>query len=214
MEENKNKLFVFDKKEVFLIFIFLILIAITAFTVGVRVGKNLLLKSEGHTSEEISKLDIKTEREEEIENMMREVAPLPQNEDDAYEAYKDRLDQELQETITEESPAPEIEEPSNPFEESLNSITEVKESDNAENYSGKWTVQIVSFPDKESAVDFANGFVARGYNPIINSVALKERGTWYRVSLGLFDTKAEAAAYVKDNDIIFGGKEYQIYQIK
>lgn len=213
MEENKNKLFVFDKKEVFLIFIFLILIAITAFTVGVRVGKSLLLKSEGYTEEDITRLDIKTSREEEIESMMREVKPLPKNEDSAYEAYRDRLDEELRQTVVDDIPL-EVEAPLDDFEKSLNSITEVKESGNSEAYSGKWTVQIVSFPDKESAIDFANGFVARGYNPIINSVSLKDRGTWYRVSLGLFESKNEATQYVNDHKIIFGGKEYQIYQIR
>lgn len=228
MEENNSKLFVFDKKEVFLIFIFMLLIAITSFTVGVRVGKGLLLKNEGYTEEDVNTIDLKTSKEEEIEDLVREVKPLPKNEEQVLDNYTDRLDQEFQNTVDSqnsegsdltlepsiENTLPQDETSNNDFEESLNSITEVNESGASNPYAGKWTVQIVSFPDKNSAIEFSNGFVARGYNPIINSVELKNRGTWYRVSLGLFNSKPEAMTYIEQNQTIFGGKEYQIYQIK
>lgn len=221
MDENNSKLFVFDKKEVILIFFFMLLIAVTSFTLGVRVGKDLLLKSEGYTEEDVQTINMKTSKEEEIEDLVREVKPLPKTEEAVLDSYQDRLDQEFQNTIedttaTTPSFENEIDEaPQNSdFEEVFNAITEVNETGTNNPYAKKWTVQIVSFPDKESAVEFANGFVARGYNPIINSVEISGRGTWYRVSLGLFDTRAEAIEYIEQNQTIFGGKEYQIYQIK
>lgn len=230
MDENNSKLFVFDKKEVILIFFFMLLIAVTSFTLGVRVGKGLLLKSEGYTEEDVQTINMKTSKEEEIEDLVKEVKPLPKTEETVLDSYQDRLDQEFQNTVEDNTPslpengeAPtttsedtEVNKTSEnaEFEDVFNAITEVNETGSNNPYAGKWTVQIVSFPDKESAVEFANGFVARGYNPIINSVEISGRGTWYRVSLGLFDAKAEATQYIEQNQTIFGGKEYQIYQIK
>lgn len=210
MEEN-NKLFVFEKKEVLLIFIFILLIAVTAFTLGVKVGKGLFFNSEGITEEDAKVIDIKSNKEEEIESLVKEVQPISPGK--SIDHYNDSLDEELLSTLKEkenehpEEPEAPVE---NSFEESLNKVKEVSGT----TYSGKWTVQLVSFPNKEEAIEFGNGFVARGYDPIINAVEIPGRGTWYRVSLGAFKKKEEAQKYISDNPLIFGGKEYQIYQIR
>jgi hypothetical protein len=49
--DSKTKLYVFAKKEVGLIFIFMILIAITSFVLGVKIGKNYSLEMAGVTKE-------------------------------------------------------------------------------------------------------------------------------------------------------------------
>jgi hypothetical protein len=69
--EDKSKLFVFDKKEVILIFVFVMVITVTAFTLGVRIGKGLSLKSAGYTNEDISKsVELKSVEEESAEKML------------------------------------------------------------------------------------------------------------------------------------------------
>ena len=59
MEEN-NKLFVFEKKEVILIFLFIILIAVISFTLGVRTGKQLSLKHDGYTESDVKNINLKS----------------------------------------------------------------------------------------------------------------------------------------------------------
>ena len=59
-------------------------------------------------------------------------------------------------------------------------------------YEGKWTIQLSSHKKIRDARVFANDFKVRGYEPIINEVDLADKGTWYRVSLGAFDSFVEA----------------------
>jgi preprotein translocase subunit SecF len=66
--EEKGSLFVFDKTEVVLILIFVVVIAATSFTIGIRVGKKLLLESKGY-SEEALNVELKSTTEEYAENL-------------------------------------------------------------------------------------------------------------------------------------------------
>ena len=69
--EDNNKLFVFDKKEVVLIFVFVLVITITSFTLGVRIGKGLSLKADGFTKDDISKsVELKSVEEEQADSVI------------------------------------------------------------------------------------------------------------------------------------------------
>ncbi len=54
----------------------------------------------------------------------------------------------------------------------------------------------------------------RGYSPIINETTIDGKGTWYRVSLGLFGTVEEAKTYVKNEQSLFSGQDYVITELK
>jgi cell division protein FtsN len=56
----------------------------------------------------------------------------------------------------------------------------------------KFTIQVASFQDKTRAEIVANGLKQKGYQPAISSKELPEKGTWYRVFVGDFDTEEEA----------------------
>ncbi len=73
MEDN-NKLFVFDKKEVALIFVFVIVVAVTAFTIGVRIGKELSLKEDGYTKEDVQNINLKSVDEEYVESVTEDTS--------------------------------------------------------------------------------------------------------------------------------------------
>jgi cell division protein FtsN len=64
------------------------------------------------------------------------------------------------------------------------------------------------------AKQFAEGFTVRGYNPIINEVKIDGKGTWYRVSLGLFNSVDEAKTYIKQEQSLFSGQEHVISEIQ
>ncbi|CAN0060821.1 unnamed protein product [Chrysoparadoxa australica] len=91
--------------------------------------------------------------------------------------------------------------------------TEVKMEEGAKSslkdkFSGKYTIQLGSHRSVEEAEAFAEGFKVRGYNPIINEVEIPNRGIWYRVSLGVFDTITDAKDYVKKEQSLFQGQDY------
>lgn len=70
--DEKTKLYVFAKKEVALIFIFMILIAITSFVFGVKVGKNYSYQLSGLAPEDKQKIDLMSEKEEEVNKNLEE----------------------------------------------------------------------------------------------------------------------------------------------
>ena len=83
-------------------------------------------------------------------------------------------------------------------------------SNNSDKFTGKFTIQLSSHRSKDEATEFSNGFTARGYDPIVNEVELKGKGTWYRVSLGVFDNVSEAKEYILKEKELFQGQDYVI----
>ena len=79
--------------------------------------------------------------------------------------------------------------------------------------SGKYTIQLGSHRTLKEAESFAEGFRARGYNPIINQIEIKGKGTWYRVSLEAFNTPEEARSYVGREKTLFMGQDYTIIKM-
>ena len=70
--DEKTKLYVFAKKEVALIFVFMILIAITSFVFGVKVGKGYSYQVSGLAPEDKQKVDLMSEKEEEVSKILDE----------------------------------------------------------------------------------------------------------------------------------------------
>jgi hypothetical protein len=233
--EDKSKLFVFDKKEVVLIFIFVMVITVTAFTLGVRIGKGLSLKSAGYTNEDISKsVELKSVEEESAEKM------LGTGSGDSFESsLNDELDQLKEDKAKEKLDMLGAEQKledefSKAADGSLgadkkkikNNILETVPSDvkapikedsvfeTGDSNIGKFTIQLLSVETKEEAEEFAEPFVAANYVVVINKASVAGKGIWYRVGVGLFNTHNEAKEYLEKEKQLFRGKKYLINQIK
>lgn len=201
MEENA-KVFVFEKKEIFLIFVFVVIMSVTCFTLGVNLGKKLALEKAGVTEADTKTVEMKSTAEEDVEETLAQ----PQLSDEEklkqlMEESKEKLNTELQQFSGEEKKV----------EAAAPSKSEVS---TATKETGKYTIQLGSYSTMEEAKQFAEGFTVRGYNPIINEVIIAGKGTWYRVSLGLFANVQEAKDYVKKEATLFQGQDYVISEIK
>lgn len=198
MNEN-TKLYVFAKKEVALIFIFMVLIAVSAFVLGVKIGKNYSYLQSGYTPEDRAKVDMLSTQEEQLQDITDKRVPVdPQQlKDETHKALEERLKEQL-----EKEEAPKVEMKS-PTEESTTQVS-------GDDFDGKFTIQLGSHRSKKESEEFANGFKYRGYNPIINEVEISGRGTWYRTSLGVFSSIEEAKAYIKKEMELFRGQDYVI----
>ena len=199
MEEN-NKVIVFEKKEIVLVLIFVVVLIITSFTLGIRLGKKLSLTEAGIKPEDQKTVELKSGLEEDVEKTVVEEAKLTDEEKlkKLMNESKSRLSDELEKFSSEEK----VE---------TNQSVEQKPA-NATN--GKYTIQLGSYPTMDEAKQFAEGFSVRGYSPIINETSLEGKGTWYRVSLGLFATVEEAKGYIKTEQSLFSGQDYVITEIK
>ena len=61
----------------------------------------------------------------------------------------------------------------------------------------KFTIQVASFQDKARAEIVASSLKQKGYQPAISPKELPEKGTWYRVFVGDFDTEEEARSLLE-----------------
>lgn len=199
MEEN-NKVIVFEKKEIILILIFVVVLIITSFTLGIRLGKKLTLDEAGIKPVDQKTVELKSGLEEDVEKTVAEESKLTDEEKlkKLMDESKTRLSDELEKfSADDKAQAVQTVEPKAPSA-----------------MAGKYTVQLGSYPTMEEAKQFAEGFTVRGYSPIINETSISDKGTWYRVSLGLFNTAEEAKAYIKSEQSLFSGQDYVITELK
>lgn len=215
MQENA-KVFVFEKKEIFLIFVFVVIMSVTCFTLGVNLGKKLSLDKAGITPEDRKTVQMKSTTEELADDALKNDTSTDEEKLKAMlDSSREKLNSELKD-FAEDKPkasteaAAEIPE-TKPAETVANPATNAT---SANAYTGKYTIQLGSYNTMEEAKQFAEGFSVRGYNPIVNEVVIPEKGTWYRVSLGVFESVAEAKSYIKKEGSLFQGQQYVISEIK
>lgn len=205
--DSKTKLYVFAKKEVALIFIFMILIAVTSFVLGVKIGKNYSMEMAGITPEDQKKVvELLSNKEEELSSIKANP--------EANTVESSDIENKLQEKISEEfgggATKAGAEGHSTPAAGAHSAGASAPATDAL---SGKYTIQLGSHRTLKEAESFAEGFRARGYNPIINQIEIKGKGTWYRVSLEAFNTPEEARSYVGREKTLFMGQDYTIIKM-
>lgn len=217
--DTKTKLYVFAKKEVALIFIFMILIAITSFIMGIKIGKKYTYEVAGITHEDQKKVvDLLSKNEEDLQDLKKN--------QDAHKVESSDIEHKLQEKIAGEfgtgvaaqdahgAPVANMSKdphaaPATPVV--THDVKAVKVEHDG--LSGKLTIQLGSHRTLKEAEEFSEGFKARGYDPIINQIDIKGKGTWYRVSLGAFSTSEEAKSYIAKEKTLFIGQDYTIVKM-
>ena len=224
--EDKSKLFVFDKKEVFLIFAFMVLITITAFTLGVRVGKGIFIDSVGISKGDVQKsIDLKSIEEESADKLGDENFENSLNieESDQGKVAKDLSMLGLEEKLKDEFSKVangKLEDIDNSKDKDFLSDTSETGTANQEIFVGgdknigKFTIQIHSSSTRAEAEKYGEPFAAANYIVVINEAFVPGKGNWYRVGIGIFSTKEEAQFYLEKEKSLFRGKQYLINQIK
>lgn len=211
--DDKTNLYVFEKKEVALIFIFMILIAVTSFVLGVKVGKSFTYNEVDQALDQVNQVEILSDEEEKANQVMDQASPT--SDDDFEEDVHRRIEEHIKNEFEKDSGDYEPEE-TNPMPsddllsgEPLEAEAEdVQDDQQSEQLRGKYTIQLSSHRSKNEAQEFAQGFEVRGYEPIINEVEVPDKGVWYRVSIGAFDTITEAKEYVLKERSLFQGEDY------
>lgn len=204
--DTKTKLYVFAKKEVALIFIFMILIAVTSFVLGVKIGKNYSMEMAGITPEDQKKVvELLSNKEEELSTIKANP--------EANTVESSDIENKLQEKISEEFGGGATPATGHGAMTPVSGHAPEAKHETKDALSGKFTIQLGSHRTLKEAESFAEGFRARGYNPIINQIEIKGKGTWYRVSLEAFDTAEQAKAYVGREKSLFMGQDYTVIKM-
>jgi len=211
MEEN-NKVIIFEKKEIILILVFVLVLIVTSFTLGIRLGKKISFTQSGIKEEDKKTVELKSIDEEEADKAYLEDSKLTDEEKlkKLMEESKGKLSEELQKFSKDET-ANSIDSNNNMTPSAELSSLETKTENKLD---GKYTIQLGSYETLEEAKQFAEGFVVRGYSPIINEVKIADKGQWYRVSLGAFGSMEEAKKYIKSENSLFEGQQHVITEIR
>lgn len=213
---EKGKLFVFDRIEVLIILLLMILVAVTSFTFGVKIGQKFTYESQGFSDEERQLIELKSAAEEEAEQIenqgINESEIEKMNEESLQRKFEDIEKGSIQPgSVQAERVEEVVENPQSPVaSERENLIQDL----NNKAYEGKWSIQLGSYQSNDDAQRFADGFRARGYNPIINEVNIQGRGIWFRVALGIFDSVSDAREYIAQEASLFQGQDYTIVKLQ
>ena len=207
--EDKTKFYIFDKKEIALIFTFMVLATVIAFILGVKFGLNYSYDSSGLALEDRDKVELLSGDEESVQQVEESHVTKKINVDETYSQLKDEFDRlqdgeknevQIKEEPTEKS---KVEAPSQTVREESASDVVVQKSKHDRFYN-KYTIQLGSYRSVEDAKQFANGFKVRGYDPIVNPFNIHSKGgIWYRVSIGVFDSSSKAKEYIIKNQSLF-----------
>ena len=220
--DEKTKLYVFAKKEVLLIFLLMLLMAVTSFMLGIKVGKDYSFKEAGFSQADRLKVDMLSNEEEAVNDLMKEESSKGEapkiDINKVHQTLEEKIRQELEQENSKfnestTAPSPNVEAPVAPKVETKEEVAAPSESKpvaSDDPYAGKFTIQLGSHRSIKEAEEFAQGFKARGYNPIVSEVELAGRGTWFRVSLGAFDNISEAKDYIIKEKSLFQGQDYVI----
>ncbi|MCY4524759.1 MAG: SPOR domain-containing protein [Halobacteriovoraceae bacterium] len=204
---QKPNFYVFARIEVFLVFMLMIFVAVTAFIFGVKMGKEHYFEEQGLTRPDREKVELMSGQEEILQKEMQEKKKSKKkNKKSEIEKTYSKLKEEFNRLKKHERVADRNSLNNRAF---YNRKIPKKKLDD---FSGKHTIQLGSYRSIGDAKEFADGFRVRGYNPIINEVAVKGRGTWYRISLGVFNTVSEAKKYIIKEKTLFKGQDYVIAQ--
>jgi len=214
--DDKTKLYLLEKKEVYLIFIFMVLISATSFLLGVKTGKNFSLEKEGVTKEDRERVELLSGEEESIKKVIEKqekagnVGTVDLDNNEIEKQLKEEFNKKFKTDSKKDRPMESaiIDDASGNNETAKSE--ERPEAKSIDNLAGKYTIQIYSNRDFEKAKDFAEAFKVRGYNPIVNEVNLSGKGKWYRVSLGIFNDISEAKNYLEKEKTLFQDEDYVI----
>ena len=201
--KQKTNFYIFEKKEIFLVFLFILLSSLIAFMLGVKFGTSYYLADEKESADIQQKVvNMMSQDEEDMEDALSHV----EERGSSFGTRRKQIDDVLQEKIERELEKIEPEEKENSFETKLIAPTQFAMDSNSRR--GKYTIQLGSFRTREEADDFAAGFIVKGHEPIITQVELVGRGVWFRVSLGEFNSAVEAKNYVEQERELFLGQDY------
>ncbi len=237
---EKSNFYVFEKKEILLVVLFVILVAVTSFLFGLKIGSSYSFDQAGFSSQEKEMLNKQPGKVEFISKEEERVQDIIEKKEDRakedinkeiQESLKNKIIQEfsnenkkfqdnsaqkkIQNKVNDASAVQESVENTQgePVTEPEDELSEQQEPASVgDSFSGKYTIQLAAFQTISEAKEFAEGFKVLGYSPIINEKEIQGRGNWFRVSLGVFDNLSGAKDYILKNKSLFAERDYVFRQ--
>ncbi len=197
--EAKHDLLVFRKKEVIVILMILTLVSLVFFTVGLKMGRQLALQDKNQTpNSEKTILRPEKHNEKSHENISTEHGSAAKHNDSAAEKnHEEKSLENEHKSNVDESLSHELEKTNVKSGKVIPmSLPESKKSDSHAKINkvvkGKYTLQIGSHRTVQEAEDQVAEFKKAGLDAFYLEVVIPNKGTWYRVGVGMYPTKEMA----------------------
>jgi cell division protein FtsN len=191
-------LFIHDVKEVFVLTLLSLMVALFTFTLGVHLGKRVGGKSVAGSADETVKVktvaDIVPNRQE--LNEQNEGTPRALE-----EVLSEALQNEVSRTGLKIAVQHQVDLPKNAQSHNAGATTleatrkvkhPVKNPGEAKNSDSKYTLQIGSFPTLEEAKKQISAMAQNDLSPFMREAEVKGKGKWYRLYLGGYPNKNAA----------------------
>ncbi len=197
--KTKQQVFMYSRKEIFVLLLLIFLGILFALTLGIHLGKRVSHQSDYFLSQVSPVLPI-----ESMPELLQETEDLPEEKKD----LTMRIDQHLTNSLHQETLLSQIH-TRVPKEVDLPTQTksELQKKPEAKELliHPKYTLQLGSYPSLEDTKGHLAQLERLQMKTFVQVVDLKEKGKWYRICLGQFTTRhaAEktAAKYVSQNQI-------------
>lgn len=207
--DEKRKIFIYDRKEVGILILLGVGVALFAFTLGVHLGKQVIPKTtdaakEDHAPEVVEAATPERPNRNEVSDQVK----------NAPGAMKEALDESLRDEVAKtglqvekpkplalpekakaEHPTPEIGEDGHgakKLPEKALSEKEEPATTVAAKSGGRYALQVGSYPSRREADPTLNSLNEQGLKAHVQEVQLKGKGKWYRVLVGEYPSASEA----------------------
>lgn len=187
--EEKRSLLIYNRREMGILVVLAVTVALFAFTLGVHLGKKVLPRriepAPTEAAPVATQLDEVPGRQE-----------LAEQSKGAAQGVDETLTKVLQDEVTRSRIALEvprqIEFPEKTKSRNGGATTEKRGADAVKADGGKYTIQVGSFPKVEEAREQLHAIEALGLEPQLHSAQVKGKGQWFRIYIGQYATKEEA----------------------
>lgn len=194
--KNKQRLFIYDRKEIIVLFLIVVMAGVFAFTLGVHLGKRVGPKGMMATSNETP---LATTLQDKLPNRQE----LDEQGQGSQQAIQETLSQELHNEVTRTGLKLEdqrqVDLPEKPKTKTAGAThldthppADIIPKKAQEAHAGAFSLQIGSYPNEGEAKKQLAALERNDLKGFIREVELKGKGKWYRLYLGSFSSKSLA----------------------
>jgi cell division septation protein DedD len=196
--EQKQRLFIYDRKEMGILILLAVMVTVFAFTLGVHLGKKVEIHQAGVAADPNAPVPLAATAPDELPNRQ----DLTEQGKGAPHAADESLNQAIHDEVTRTGVRLEVKrqvdlptDVRSPTEgaTTLHSVlvTQIPAFERPAP-SGKFTLQVGSYPSVADAKDQTDGLEALGLKPYLREASLKGKGVWYRIFVGGYASKEAA----------------------
>ncbi|MCC7442843.1 MAG: SPOR domain-containing protein [Bdellovibrionales bacterium] len=186
--DPRSRFFVYDRKEMVLLILLGVAVALFAFTLGIHLGKTV---GEGARSAQEPPVALLTPGQDRVPTR----PDFAEQEKKVAGAADETLFQELHDEVGKSgvqlNPPRQVKLPEQAISEKAPAAEGTSPAD-SDHPSGRFTIQVGSFPSAAEASAKAAALSSAGMQPFVRAAEVPGKGEWHRVYIGGFGSEAEA----------------------